>query len=297
MASAAAAEQEYQTDVDDVPNKRGKARTEPGDIWHLGEHRVICGDSTDPATYAALLGDERPDAIWTDPPYGVEYVGGTKDKLRIQNDGAEGLPALLAGAFAAMRDVARPGAAVYVAHADTERIAFETALRDARFVVRQNLIWVKSSLVLGRSDYHYRHEPILEAEAPLYAAVADDEAGHEPVLYGFTPGGAGRLGRGGDRWHGDNKRTTVFEFPKPTASRQHPTMKPVDLIAAMLRNSAPAGGLVLDPFGGSGSTLVAADTLGMHARLIELDPIYVDVIVDRWEQLTGKKARRATSEG
>ena len=314
------------SDPDDVPALRPTPRSRLGDVWVCGAHRVICGDATDGAVLEALLAGEKADAMWTDPPYGVSYVGGTKDKLTIANDGAEGLEALLVPAFAAARDALRPGAPFYVAHADSERITFEQSLRAAGFDVRQNLVWVKNALVLGRSDYHYRHEPI---------------------LYGFAPApkGHGRLGRGGKRWHGDNRQTTVaaadvptaksrrgsatlrelcqaiidgldedivvdpvelveallgggmgstvFEIDKPAASREHPTMKPTALIKAHLGNSARAGQLVLDPFGGSGSTLVACEALGMGARLVELDPIYVDVIVDRWEAVTGKKAKRA----
>jgi site-specific DNA-methyltransferase (adenine-specific) len=325
QVAADAAGKAKRADVDDVPELRRVARSRPGDVWLLGEHRVICGDATDPEVYAALLGSERPDVMWTDPPYGVEYVGKTKDALRIQNDGAGGLAALLTDAFAAAVPALRSGAPVYIAHADSERVTFEAAARSAGIDVRQNLVWVKNTLVLGRSDYHYRHEPI---------------------LYGFTKAAAkqGRLGRGGARWYGSNAETTtiaeavparkrrdtatlaevaqaildgtfdalevdpvelveallgggsgstVFEVAKPAASREHPTMKPTGLIKAHLGNSARAKDLVLDPFGGSGSTLIAADVLGMRARLIELDPIYVDAIVDRWEAVTGKKARRA----
>lgn len=325
QVAADRASAEKRADVDDVPELRKVARSRPGDVWLLGEHRVICGDATEAATYAALLGSERADVMWTDPPYGVEYVGKTKDALRIQNDGAAGLAALLGDSLPLAVAALRPGAPVYIAHADSERITFEQAARAAGVEVRQNLVWVKNTLVLGRSDYHYRHEPI---------------------LYGFTPAGKnqGRLGRGGKRWYGSNAETTaiaaavparkkrdtatlaevahailegtfdalevdpvelvealfgggsgstVFEVAKPSASREHPTMKPTGLIKAHLGNSARAKDVVLDPYGGSGSTLIAADVLGMRARLIELDPIYVDAIVDRWEAVTGKKAKRA----
>lgn len=323
--AAEAAGKVKRADVDDVPELRKVARSRLGDVWILGDHRVICGDSTDAATYAALLGSERPDVMWTDPPYGVEYVGKTKDALTIQNDGAAGLAALLGDALPCAVAALRSGAPVYIAHADSERITFEQSARAAGIDVRQNLVWVKNAMVLGRSDYHYRHEPI---------------------LYGFTPAGKGqgRLGRGGKRWYGGNAETTtlaaavpsrkrraaatlvelckaiidgtaelgevdpvelveallgdgsgstVFEVAKPAANREHPTMKPTGLIKAHLSNSARAKDTVLDPFGGSGSTLIAADVLGMRARLIELDPIYVDAIVDRWEAVTGKKAKRA----
>lgn len=261
-----------------------------GDVFELGEHRVICGDSTSTEVLIAVLGpEERPDLMWTDPPYGVDYVGKTKDALRIENDGAAGLDELLRAAFAAAATIMRPGAPVYVAHADTERVTFENTLRAAGFLVRQNLIWVKNTMVLGHSDYHYKHEPILEGEAPAAPEEpAVDGKSHEPLLYGFAPGGAGRLGRGGPRWYGPNNSTTVFEFPKPPANREHPTMKPVDLILAMLANSVRPGGIVFDPFAGSGSTLIAAHYHGAKARVVELDPKYVDVICARYQKLTGE---------
>lgn len=261
-------EVEAHTDPDESPKiLDGPTITQPGDVIDLGAHRVYCGDSTDTEqVIARLMHDGVADCVWTDPPYGVDYVGKTKDALTIQNDGAAGLPELLSGAMKTIVAAARPGAPVYVAHADTERIAFETAMRDAGLLVRQNLIWVKNTLVLGRSDYHYRHEPI---------------------LYGFTPGGEGRLGRGGSRWYGDDAQTTVIECDKPPTNADHPTMKPVALIQTMLVNSCPKGGIVLDLFGGSGSTLIAAHHHHAHARLVELDPRYVDVICRRFQEHTG----------
>lgn len=256
------------TDPDDAPDvgMRRSPLTARGDVWELGGHRLVIGDATDPAAYEALLGGEVADCVWTDPPYGVDYVGKTREKLTIQNDGRSGLEALLAGAFEAMTKAVRAGAPFYVAHADTERLTFETTIRDAGWSVRQSLIWVKNTMVLGRSDYHYRHEPI---------------------LYGFAPGGSGRLGRGGAQWFGDNSQVTTFFADKPSRSEAHPTMKPVGLIRAMLDNSCPAGGTVLDAFGGSGSTLIAAHQAGLAARMVELDPVYGDVICRRWQEHTG----------
>ena len=210
--------------------------------------------------------------------------------MTIRNDSARGLADLLDGAFRVVAEVCRPGAPVYVAHADTERVTFETSLIGAGLLVRQNLVWVKNTLVMGRSDYHYQHEPILEAQLEDPAAEDPGEE-HEPVLYGFTAGGGGRLGRGGERWYGDNKQSTVFQIPKPPRNKDHPTMKPVALIGAMLlSNSLPPGGVVLDPFAGSGSTLIAAHRLGSRAFCVELDPRYADVIIRRFEEHTGEKA-------
>lgn len=257
------------TDPDEAPTPPPEPVSKPGDIWHLGPHRVLCGDSTDITAVETMLDGDRADCMWTDPPYGVDYVGKTKDALTIQNDGAEGLPELLAGAFAVATAALKPGAPVYIAHpAGPLSLEFAHAFQQAGWMLRQQLIWVKDAMVLSRSDYHYRHEPI---------------------WYGFTDPepGSGRLGRGGDRWHGDNAQTSVFEVPKPPRSKDHPTMKPVELIARCLSNSCPPGGLVYEPFGGSGSTLIAAHTLGRIARVVELDSRYVDVICRRYQEHTG----------
>lgn len=268
---------EVLTDPDEAPSAPAEPISELGQIWTLGEHRLLVGDSTDSESVRRLVGDNPPDCVWTDPPYGVDYLTNLTpekarkarkrtDGLTIQNDGAGGLESLLAGAFSVVVEVCKPGSPVYVAHSDTERIKFETAMTEAGMIVRQNLVWVKDRLALGRSDYHYMHEPI---------------------LYGFTPNGAGRLGRGGDRWLGNDAQTTVFEFAKPSRNAEHPTMKPVALIDAMLKNSLPAGGVVLDPFGGSGSTLIAAHNRCARAFLVELDPRYADVILHRYQSHTG----------
>ncbi|MGP4995519.1 DNA methyltransferase [Glutamicibacter ardleyensis] len=258
-------------DPDDAPEPPATPLSKLGDVFTLGRHRVICGDSTDPAVITALMDGATAACMWTDPPYGVEYTGGTADQLTIQNDGAEDLDQLLQAAFATALPALKPGAPVYIAHSDTRRISFETALTDNGYLVRQNLVWVKNTLVMGRSDYHYKHEPI---------------------LYGFTPNGAGRLGRGGERWYGDDKQTTVIEVDKPQRNGMHPTMKPTELILKNLDNSLKSGDTVLDPFGGSGSTLIAAHQHGSSARLIELDPRYVDVICLRYQMLTDDLPKR-----
>lgn len=276
-------------EADDVPEDAEIITiSKPGDVFHLGRHSVICGDSTETETYERLLGDEKVTCVWTDPPYGVEYVGKTKDALRIENDGSKGLRALLIDAFSTMVPFCRGGAPVYVAHTPAHVVTFNQSVADAGFDVRQQLVWVKNALVLSHLDYHPKHEPVLLAETP-------DIKENSPVLYGFAPGGAGRLGRGGARWYGGNDSTTVFEFPKPNRSAEHPTMKPVGLILAMLANSVKQNDpeqIILDAFGGSGSTLVAADAHGASARIIELDPRYVDVICARYQKLTGIVPKR-----
>lgn len=264
------------THPDDAPETPDQPVSKPGDVWLLGDrHRLLVGDATDHASVTALLDDgDVCDVLWTDPPYGVDYTGKTKDALTIRNDEKIDLEALISGFLDVATDALRPGAPFYLAHADTARPIVEDAVRQAGWSVRQNLVWVKDVMVLGRSDYHWRHEPI---------------------LYGFTPDGSGRLGRGGDRWYGSNNQTTVLEHPKPSASREHPTMKPVELIEDCLRNSCPPGGLVYDPFAGSGSTLIAAHRLRLKARLVELDPAYADVICRRYAEHTGQSPVHAST--
>jgi site-specific DNA-methyltransferase (adenine-specific) len=283
------------TDVDEPAPVPATPRSRVGEVWQLGDSLLLVGDATDTAAVVGMLDGRVPDCVWTDPPYGVNYVGGTSDALTILNDGSDDLPGLLLGAFTTAVHVARPGAPVYVAHASTEGHAFETALAAAGVLVRQQLVWVKSALVMGRADYHYRHEPIYAGTTPPPADDDPEPGGaeqaepttHELCAYGFTPGGRGRLGRGGEHWFGDNSASTVFEFPKPRRNGEHPTMKPVDLIRAMLANSCPPGGLVLDLFGGSGSTLIAAHHQHAAAALVELDPRYADAICRRWQEHTG----------
>jgi len=264
------------TDPDDVPEE-APAITAPGDLWRLGAHRLICGDARDPATIAALMGDELATCCWTDPPYGVSYVGGNHERtskerlavggLTIRNDALDpsDLGALLDAAFAAVDVVLVPGARIYVSPpAGPLAAVFMTSVA-ARWNYRQQLVWVKNSLVLGHSDYPYRHEPI---------AYANKD-------------GAGRWGRGAQGWYGDHAQTSVFEVDRPPANRIHPTMKPVELVARMVANSSAVDDVVVDPFGGSGTTLIACHQLHRRARLVELEPGYVDVICRRWQEHTG----------
>lgn len=269
------------TDVDEAPEIDEKQIiSKQGDVWHLGSSLLLVGDSTDSERLLEVMGDERADCVWTDPPYGVNYEGVAG---AILNDSSEDLPALLDGAFKTVVAASKPGAPVYVAYSEKENVLFHSMMGRAGILVRQHLVWVKNTLVLGRSDYQYRHEPIFAGEIP----EAGEVLRHEGVCYGFTPGGSGRLGRGGSHWFGDNSQTTVFEIPKPPRNPDHPTMKPVELITAMLKNSLPKGGLVLDLFGGSGSTLIAAHHLRSRAVLVELDEKYADAICRRWQAHTG----------
>jgi DNA modification methylase len=298
------------SDPDEVPEPPAgdTAVTCRGDLWVLGEHRLVCGDATSPADVARVVGGEAADAAWTDPPYNVAYESKAG---RIANDdlSAEAFGSFLGAAFAALAEHVRPGGAVYVAHADTEGEAFRRAFREAGLKLSGCLVWVKNALVLGRSDYQWRHEPI---------------------LYGWRPGAA-------HQWFGGRARTTVVEASdmpwsldatgavqidlgevtlrisgadleveelvgtvrraeKPRRSAEHPTMKPVGLIVPMLQNSTRRGESVLDPFGGSGSTLIACHQTGRRARLVEWEPRYADVIVRRWEEFSGREARLESGE-
>lgn len=258
-------EPEGNGDPDDVPEPPAEPVTRSGDLYQLGPHRLLCGDSTDMAAVEEMLDGDRCDCMWTDPPYGVDYVGKTKDALTIRNDGADDLAGLLAGAFAVATAALKADAAVYIAYPARHRQTFDQAMTGAGWHYSQELIWVKDVMVLGRTDYHYRHEGI---------------------LFGYTSG-PGTRRMISDGWYGDNSQTSVFEIPKPSRSEDHPTMKPVELVTAMLANSCPPKGLVYEPFGGSGSTLIAAHRLRLSARVVELDPRYCDVICQRYRDYTG----------
>jgi len=250
--------------LDEVPDKPETAITKSGDIWTLGDHRLLCGNSTSDADIARLMDGAKADMIFTDPPYGIAYVGKTKKRLTIQNDAMSDadFSAFLGKAFGAMRKVCDGGAPYYVCHADGKTMLFRQALLDSGFEVKQSVIWAKQSFVLGRQDYQWQHEPI---------------------LYGWAAGAT-------HKWYGGRTQTTVWEIDRPSRSEEHPTMKPVELCVKAITNSSRNGDTVLDLFGGSGSTLIACEHTGRKACLCEIDPLYCDVIVKRWEQATGKKA-------
>jgi DNA modification methylase len=200
-------------------------------------------------------------------------VGKSSNHLTIENDDAGGIESLITSAFAAADRFLADGAAIYICHpAGPLSLTFGAAFVGQGWELRQSLVWKKDAMVLGRSDYHYEHEPL---------------------LYGFKPG-PGRHGRGSLGWYGGNDQTSVFEVPRPRASREHPTAKPVQLVAAMLRNSTRRGDIVLDTFTGSGSTMIACEQLGRRFVGLEIDPRYVDVAVARWERITGRVAQVET---
>lgn len=247
-------------DADIVLPEEPKAKR--GDIYQLGAHRLMCGDSTDPADVARLMDGKAADLLLTDPPYNVNYEGGTG--LTIQNDNMEdaAFRKFLRDAFACADGVMKPGAAFYIWHADSRGADFRNACADVGWQVRQCLIWNKNALVLGRQDYQWKHEP---------------------CLYGWK-GGASHT------WLSDRTQTTVLDFDKPTRSEIHPTMKPIGLFDYQIRNSCPVGGAVLDLFNGSGTTIMACEQNGRSAYTMELDPRYVDAAIARWEEFTGNKA-------
>ncbi len=231
-----------------------------GDVWTIGRHRVICGDSTKPETYAALMNGKQANLILTDPPYGIDYDKGAAGKIKNDKfDSDEGFYTFLHGAFSAMAGSLAVDGAAYVFHADSKGLTFRRAFEDAGFKLSGCCIWAKNTFTLGRSDYQWCHEP---------------------CLYGWKKSGK-------HKWYGDRKQSTIWNFDKPSRSAKHPTMKPVPLLAVPMKNSTQTNGVVLDPFGGSGSTLICAEQLGREAYLVELDEKFVDVIVNRYIEAVG----------
>jgi len=257
------------TDENEIPPVPEEPKTKLGDIYQLGDHRLMCGDSTSIEAVEKLT-DGLVDILVTDPPYNVDYTGKTKDALKIQNDSMDDstFRQFLRDAFTAADVVMKPGAVFYIWHADSEGYNFRGACKDAGWQVRQCLIWQKDIMVMGRQDYHWKHEP---------------------CLYGWKDGAA-------HLWATDRKQTTLILCKRPTKNDLHPTMKPVELMEYQILNNTKGMDIVLDLFGGSGSTLMACEKIGRKARLMELDPKYCDVIIKRWEDFTGKKAELIQNE-
>jgi len=265
------------TDPDDVPEPPEVAITRPGDLWILGDHRLLCGDSTSAEDVAKLMAGQKAVLMATDPPYGVTVAGGTRDPRdeknyrsggTIENDGLTGdrLRAFLLDAFAQARAVLAPGASFYLWYAGTETRATLDAA-DALGGAKHILVWIKPHFVFGRSDYHYRHEP---------------------CAYGWTPGAA-------HRWLGSRDQSSVFEVgrdegPAGLERKQHPTVKPVALFEVPMQNHTESGEVCYEPFSGSGSQIIAGERLGRRVFAMELEPRYVDVAVSRWQAFTGRQA-------
>jgi site-specific DNA-methyltransferase (adenine-specific) len=276
------------TEADNVQEDEFDENTDPiehrvtlGDIWQLGNHRLMCGDSCDIEQVKKLCGGQQVDCWLTDPPYNVAlgYEDSASearqrhrrtDQKVVLNDSMPDADfrQFLVKAYTAAKESMKAGAAYYIFHADNESYNFRGALRDVGGMqLRETLIWVKDALTLGRQDYQWKHEP---------------------CLYGWKEGAS-------HKFFNDRKQTTCIEFPRPKRSEEHPTMKPVPLFAYLMANSTEQGDLVLDSFGGSGTTLIAAEQLNRKACLMELSPVYCDVIIARWEKLTGGKAQKIAS--
>lgn len=251
-------------DIDQALNDIEEPTTKPGDVWLLGKHRLMCGDSTVKEDVIHLMNKQVADMILTDPPYNVDYEGKTADALKIENDNMNETEFynFLLTSFRNMYESIKCGGSIYVFHADTEGLNFRNAFKSCGFKLAQCLVWVKNTFVMGRQDYRWRHEPI---------------------LYGWKEGT-------GHYFVNDRKQSTVLEFDKPSRNAEHPTMKPVDLLVYLIKNSSKENDLILDLFGGSGTTLVAAEQTKRTCYMMELDPKYCDVIIKRWENLTGEKA-------
>jgi DNA modification methylase len=266
------ATQDGQTDDDAAPEVQVNAVSQLGDVWVMGPHRLLCGDATQAASYEALLGDQSVDMVFCDPPYGVNYLGSVTDKQQgrdrsILNDNlGGGFYDFLLAAFTLM--LKRCHGAVYIAMSSSELDTLQAAFRAAGGHWSTFVIWAKNAFTLGRSDYQRQYEP---------------------MLYGWREGAS-------HHWCGDRDQGDVWHINKPQKNDLHPTMKPVELVERALRNSSRPGDKVLDPFGGSGTTLIAAHKSGRVARLMELDPHYADVIVRRWQTFSGERAVRQGDE-
>ena len=273
------------------------AITQAGDIWQLGQHRLMCGDSTKREDVQTLMAGEYANLWLTDPPYNVGYVGKTKDALTIQNDIMSGNNFLqfLTDAFTASEAVMKAGAAFYVWFATREHVNFETALNNVGLHVRQELIWNKNTIVLSRQDYHWKHEPCLygwkEGEAHYFTASRQEATViADAQEYDFAKMKKSEMKELLEQIFADTTPTSVINEKKPARNEDHPTMKPVRLFGYQIANSSKKGDIVLDTFGGSGTTIIACEQLGRKARVMELDPHYCDVIIARWEKLTGAMA-------
>lgn len=259
-------------DLDQALDEIEEPISKRGDVWILGKNRLMCGDSTQKEDVMHLMNSQEADMLLTDPPYNVDYEGKTSEALKIENDNMSETEFynFLLDSFKNMFDSIKyggsayvfHGGSAYVFHADTEGLNFRNAFKSCGFKLAQCLVWVKNTFVMGRQDYQWRHEPI---------------------LYGWKPGA-------GHYFVDNRKQSTVLEFDKPSRNAEHPTMKPVDLLVYLIKNSSKENDLILDLFGGSGSTLIAAEQTQRRCYTMELDPKYCDVIIKRWENLTGEKA-------
>jgi DNA modification methylase len=252
------------TDEDTIPELHQTPISAAGDLWILGDHRLLVGDATDAGAVAKLMAGASADLVFTDPPYNVSYEGYTEDRLTIQGDQMSDadFKQFLEAAFGSYRSVVKHGASIYVCHSSSWQREFQNALEVAGFEVRCQIIWAKNTFAWGFGRYKFQHEPM------FYCHVAGEK----------------------DPWYGDKTQSTLWNEKKPAANRIHPTAKPVELVERALLNSSKAGDIVADLFGGSGSTLIGCERRGRHARLMEIDLKYADCIVRRYQGYTGKQA-------
>lgn len=272
-----------------------ETRVQPGDIWTLGRHRLMCGDSTKEADLARLMGGTEADLLLTDPPYNVDYEGRTKDKLTIANDNMTDVAfgAFITAAFKSACKAMKPGAAFYIWHADLKGLTFRQALYNAGLTLRENLVWVKNSIALGRQDYQWKHEPCLygwkNGAAHYFIDDRSQSTTIEDAAIDYRKLKKEELLKIVLELTSPRVATTVIHENKPTRNDIHPTMKPVKLMARLIKNSSKPGWVVLDCFGGSGTTLITCEQLKRRCFMMELDPKYCDAILARWEKLTGKE--------
>ncbi len=278
------------------PEPPVEPNTKLGDVYRLGDHMLTCGDATNTVDYAAIMGDGLCDLILTDPPYNVDYEGGTDKHLKIENDNLSepAFADFITAAFKCASEHLKPGGAYYIFHSDTYGEIFRKAAREQIGDIRQCLIWNKNAIVLGRQDYQWKHEPILYGWKSGGAHYFVDDR-TQSTVYADEPIDLSKLKKAEaikllEEIYSESFNTTVINENKPVRSTEHPTMKPLRLVGRLIKNSTRSGETVLDPFGGSGSTLIACEQLGRKCFTIEYDPRYCDVIVDRWETYTGKKA-------
>lgn len=251
---------DVEPEIDRAEELRQKWGVELGQMWKLGDHRLICGDCTDAAVVERVMGGEKAVCVWTDPPYGVSYTGKTKDALKIENDGAEDLPKLLSNCFSTTDMYIEDGTPIYIAHpAGALQMVFNKCFIDIGWKFHETLVWVKDVMFMGHSDYHYKHEPI---------------------MYGWK--GKNR------KWYSGRDQVSVFNINRPKRNTEHPTMKPPELVQVMLQNSTIQDDIVYEPFSGSGTTIIACENLSRKCRAVEISPAYVAVALERWSQLTCK---------
>jgi len=254
------------TDEDEIPELSEETVCKLGDIWQLGKHKLICGDSTILNNYEKLFNENKADLLITDPPYNVDYEGKTKDKLTIQNDSKndDDFLQFLTDAFNNCAIHLKLGCSFYIFHSDWYGLEFRQSIKNSDLELKQNLIWAKNSMVMGRQDYQWQHEP---------------------CLYGWKRGAS-------HSWYSDRKQTTIIKYDRPSKSKLHPTMKPVGLVEYLIKNSSKQEDIILDPFLGSGTTIIACEKQSRICYGLELDPRYADVIINRWQNFTGQKAEK-----